>query len=619
MSSWNNESIYTDTRISQMQNTIQTILNQFGTKVLLTESRFCAMVDDLAPQGASLERKILRRMAQAHLLQELYREIFADLSDREKGTLKVLVRMSEEGFTKEWASVALSIFDLNKDLVNQIFSQTDSVQSKYEHASSNAEQPLSVLSSSNPVIAEHLRHGFFSLDENEWEDARIWFQKAIKVDSANAEAYLGLVLAEGQCVDLSQLEERCHKYGLPNSKNWDAAVKFARGDLHSWVNSLLEEDSQRHLIADQVRKALENGIQKQNKPTASELLSNEVKRKHELETLLSNFDTLVEEELKANKEVHAVEEHIGQLQTRKSQLGIFKGKEKRSIDVELASLMQRKTSLKQSFEEYSRKKNGFQSKVELEQALERSASVIQKLERQVKVESEQQGISFEEALQLFRGDYPIRRMINFQDPALGIKVDLYLGSSTVTIGQYWQSADEHILTPIEWIILKNAGKRILVISKYCLDAMPFNTPRADFTWETCGLRKWLNNDFFNEAFSAKEQALIPLVNVPAVNNDIGHAQAGKATNDRVFVLNVPEAESYFANDQARACDGTDYCFKKGADRGDNGKADWWLRTPGGIQSTATSVTSTGYVASGGHFGDHPKTAVRPAMWLDIEQ
>lgn len=602
-----------------MQNTIQTILNQFGTKALLTESRFCAMVDDLAPQGASLERKIVRRMAQAHLLQELYREVFADLSDREQGTLKVLVRMSEEGFTKEWASVALSIFGLNQDLINQVFNQTDSVQSEYAHASSIAEQPLSILTSSNPIIAEHLRHGFFSLDENEWEDAQTWFQKALSVDSSNAEAYIGLVLAEERRADLSLLEDRCHKYGLPCSKNWGNAVQYANGDLRRWIDLLLEEDNQRHAVAEQVRKAFEKWIQSKNTPKASELLGNEIKRYRDLDNLLNAFDTLVEEESKITVEVQALEEQSSQLQARKSQLGIFKGKEKRSIDAELSSLVQRKATLKHSYEEVSRKKSGFQSKVELEQAIEQSLFTIRKLEQQVKDESEQQGMSFEKALKLFRETYPIRRIVNSQDPTLGIKVDLSLGSSSVTIGSYWQSANEHILSPIEWIILKNNGKRLLVISKYCLDAMPFNTPRADFTWETCGLRKWLNNDFFNEAFSAKEQALIPLVNVPAVNNDIGHAQAGRSTNDRVFVLNVPEAESYFANDQARACDGTDYCFKKGADRGDNGKADWWLRTPGGIQSTATSVTSTGYVASGGHFGDHPKTAVRPAMWLEIGQ
>ena len=602
-----------------MKTTIEKIISQYGARVLLEENRFEAIVVDLSPQEASLERKIVRRMAQAHLLQELYREVLAEHASREQGTLKVLVKMSEEGFTREWASLALSIFGLDKDLTNQIYSEGVSDQSEREREPSTIEQTLPVLTSSNPVIAEQLRLGLFSLDENEWEDALLWFQKAIKADSANAEAYIGLVLAEEQCVDLSQLEERCHENGLPNSKNWDAAVLYATGDLLRWINSLIEEDGRRNAVAEQVRKALEKRLQGLNNPTASELLGNEEKRKRDLETLLSSFDTLIEEETALTSELHTLEEQTAQLQARKSRLGIFKGKEKRSIDAELSTLMQRKVNLKHSSEEVLRKKSGYQSKVDLEQAIEQSISNVQKLEQQVKSETEQQGMSFEKALQLFKDNYPVRRIINSQDPALGIKVDLSLGSSTVTIGRYWQSADEHILTPIEWLILKNTGKRILVISKYCLDAMPFNTPRADFTWETCGLRKWLNNDFFNEAFSAKEQAIIPLVNVPAVNNDIGHAQAGRSTNDRVFVLNVPEAESYFANDEARACDGTDYCFQRGADCGDNGKADWWLRTPGGIQSTATSVTSTGYVASGGHFGDHPKTAVRPAMWLEIEQ
>ena len=50
---------------------------------------------------------------------------------------------------------------------------------------------------------------------------------------------------------------------------------------------------------------------------------------------------------------------------------------------------------------------------------------------------------------------------------------------------------------------------LLLLSKYCLDSRAYNR-KADVSlvWENSDYRAWLNDDFYNTAFSEEEKALI---------------------------------------------------------------------------------------------------------------
>ncbi len=169
---------------------------------------------------------------------------------------------------------------------------------------------------------------------------------------------------------------------------------------------------------------------------------------------------------------------------------------------------------------------------------------------------------------------------------------------------------------IEWLVLEiNEGKALL-ISKYCLDCQPYNKDYKSVTWETCTLRKWLNNDFKNTAFTANEKAMIPTVTVSADKNPKYSTNPGNATKDRVFLLSIPEANKYFNYNSARQCEPTDYAVANGAYvNSDNGNCWWWLRSPGYGKSYAAYVEDYGDVSErGGSVGsDHG--AVRPALWI----
>ena len=173
---------------------------------------------------------------------------------------------------------------------------------------------------------------------------------------------------------------------------------------------------------------------------------------------------------------------------------------------------------------------------------------------------------------------------------------------------------------VEWLVLEVKDEKALVISKYALDCKQYNTSYTDVTWETCTLRKWLNNDFINAAFSADEKAMIPTVTVSADKNPDYITNPGNATQDKVFLLSITEANKHFSSDSARQCKPTEYAVAGGAyvisyyvNYG------WWLRSPGYIQNNAAYVFIDGDVSEHGLDVLNDDGAVRPALWIDFSK
>ena len=169
---------------------------------------------------------------------------------------------------------------------------------------------------------------------------------------------------------------------------------------------------------------------------------------------------------------------------------------------------------------------------------------------------------------------------------------------------------------IEWLVLDKQDGKVLVISKYALDCQQYNKSYTDVTWETCSLRKWLNNTFINNAFSTEEQALIPTVTVSAEKNPWYGTNPGNATQDKVFLLSFHEVSKYFDSNDAKKCAPTDYAIAQGAH--DRDACWWWLRSPGNSQNFAATVSSGGGVNVLGGSVDNGNDAVRPALWISFD-
>ena len=195
----------------------------------------------------------------------------------------------------------------------------------------------------------------------------------------------------------------------------------------------------------------------------------------------------------------------------------------------------------------------------------------------------------------------------------------------VTFGTYPQTGSGSDKTPVEWIVLDVQENKSLLISRYGLDAKPYNEKEKNITWERCTLRTWLNGTFLNEAFTVQEQTGILTTNVDnswSQENSIWSASGGNNTQDRVFLLSYAEAEKYFATDGARKSMPTDYAVKQGALTSKSEKVDgkptciWWLRSPGLYQDCAAIVDYGGDLGLSGYVS-RSRYAVRPALWVNL--
>ena len=191
--------------------------------------------------------------------------------------------------------------------------------------------------------------------------------------------------------------------------------------------------------------------------------------------------------------------------------------------------------------------------------------------------------------------------------------------STAFFGSYEQDNNaDNGQEDIEWIVLAKEDNKVLVISKYALDCQQYHSANTDVTWETCSLRKWLNETFLNDAFSPEEQSSILSTTVTSDKNPSYSTSQGNNTTDKVFLLSITEVNKYFSSDKARKCRGTAYCYAQGASISSTANcAWWWLRSLGDYSFNTALVGAKGSVVASGHSVSNENTAVRPAIWIDI--
>lgn len=157
-----------------------------------------------------------------------------------------------------------------------------------------------------------------------------------------------------------------------------------------------------------------------------------------------------------------------------------------------------------------------------------------------------------------------------------------------------------------------------MISEYVLDAKAFNTRWADITWAKSTLRKWLNEDFYLDAFSEEERRYIAHSTIKNVDNPTYRTEGGNDTEDYIFLLSLAEAEKYFADDKARRVFPTDYAIAQKVYVWDRlGITWWWLRSPGNINSNAADVNAVGSLYYKGIYVYDARRGVRPALRIKI--
>lgn len=131
----------------------------------------------------------------------------------------------------------------------------------------------------------------------------------------------------------------------------------------------------------------------------------------------------------------------------------------------------------------------------------------------------------------------------------------------------------HRVEPIQWRWLdtKDDGKPMYVSEK-CLDFVKYDDSSNNY--KNSSIRKWLNGDFLDKAFSDGSLIATTLVdNSTASTGEETNPYVCESTNDRIFLLSRQEIlnEDYFADNESRVCYGTEYCG--------TGARRYWTRSP----------------------------------------
>lgn len=183
---------------------------------------------------------------------------------------------------------------------------------------------------------------------------------------------------------------------------------------------------------------------------------------------------------------------------------------------------------------------------------------------------------------------------------------------TVFFGRYEHGNG---VEPIEWIVLKKLNGYAMLISKYAIDCYKYNESMFVRDWSASYLRKWLNSDFLNAAFTDSERKRIPFTKIKIGENSI---------NDNVWILSADEAELLLGNREERMCKATEYAKSRGAYVNSEGASWWWLRDRAS-NGKISIVDANGEMSKAGPLfpvssGAYPTSTmgtVRPVLYMKL--
>ncbi|MBQ6016560.1 MAG: hypothetical protein IKH82_03545 [Clostridiales bacterium] len=173
---------------------------------------------------------------------------------------------------------------------------------------------------------------------------------------------------------------------------------------------------------------------------------------------------------------------------------------------------------------------------------------------------------------------------------------------------------------LTWIVIDVKDGKALLLSEKVIDLVPYNTEKTEVTWETCSLRKWLNEDLYYGSFTDEERQMI--VKTTVNNKDLPDegCNYGSDTEDYLYVLSYREML-----DTAADCD--EYAKPSytqiALEHHNNVRVSYWRRDPGMMGDGTVALKTLGTMEFDGRVQyfcddvDSPWNGVRPAMWVDI--
>lgn len=253
--------------------------------------------------------------------------------------------------------------------------------------------------------------------------------------------------------------------------------------------------------------------------------------------------------------------------------------------------------------------------------------------------------------------YHQHKKLKLHEPVYGGLADTSWSGDRLYLGSYEQDNNgENGTEPILWRVLSIDGDRVLLLSEYALDCVPYNDTFEEVTWETCTVRKWLNGEFYEKAFENRgtffKDRILDTECVTQKNQIYG-TDCGNCTTDKVFLLawedTYEEGYGFAAAKERTAKDGKSMkyadsgrgtlCYptlytaskdplitrrhdSRSMENGDKvdgiGSVYWILRTSGKTRQYIQYVSRWGRTTYDFLSPvDHTESCIRPAVWVDM--
>ncbi|MCI6711658.1 MAG: toll/interleukin-1 receptor domain-containing protein [Firmicutes bacterium] len=423
-----------------------------------------------------------------------------------------------------------------------------------------------VVNNGNVNIAPLLKRAFMFLEDGNFKEADEYCEKVLDQDPENAQAYLGKLMAEMVVRKQESLKD-CADPTFRNSSNYEKVLRFGdeklRNELRGYSKYIEErnENARKTGIYERAVNVMNSADKEKQYQTAIDLFKAIPGYKDSDEKIIECQNRI--EELRAEAEAARVE------------------KERRAEQARIKRQQQAKK-------------------------MKKTAVIVTPVICVC--------IAFVVILNMFI--IPKVKYDRFIKNLPNIEV-----GDTIEFGKYEQDGNKsNGKEDIEWIVIDINSDKALVISKYGLDSIKYNDVNEYITWEKSTIRKWLNNEFVEEAFGSSYDKIIASSEVVADKNPYYLTDQGNNTTDKIFLLSIVEVEKYFKSKEDKICKPTKYAISNGVigDVRNKNCCCWWLRSLGQDNNKATDVYSYGEVDSIGWNVNNDYGAVRPAMWIKIK-
>ena len=494
-------------------------------------------------------------------------------------------------------------------------SLTENIERIIDKTRGRAVKETVVFNNDSGDVAPLLERGFLFLEDKDWNKADEFFESVLNKDPKNGQAYLGKLLVDLEISKFDNLQN--FHTSFSDNNNYGKIMRFADSVLKENVKKCNDIIVRRNEEA-RKKDIYENALEMMESATTEEMFENagymfqEVKdysdAKEKSDECFEKAEVARIKAEEAEKDTILSEakrkmtgSNISNYESAVSLLVTIPGW--KDADEQLLACGEKIKELEEEKKVIAEKKKEFMQR-EAERVAERNKKIAKIVTSIVAV-----SIVLVVLLNIFI--IPQAKTYYRNEKIKKAAVGEY-----IKFGSYEQdNIKSNGKEDVEWLVLDKKDGKILIISRYALDCQQYDENSGSVTWEVCSLRKWLNSDFVNSAFTDDEKEVILTTSVAAHKNSFFKVKSGENTNDMIFLLSTTEVKQYLKYKTDRKCIPTDFAVANGVQSNAAGNCNWWMRTPGCNQVCVAFVSDVGISNNIGINNSTDDFAVRPAMWI----